>query len=101
MDTSTLITVLTFLGVLGGIIFLPWLIYCERKKLSMKYQRIGCIVSAVLLLGAMYFMFDESNNDSYMAESTYETTESVPLLELNFKPEVDVRDITHIAFLIT
>ena len=102
-DTSLLITVLMFLGFLGAIIFIPWMIYNERKKLSLKYQRIGCLISAVLLLCGMYFLRDNSNSPAYMPLDAEEANieETPHLLELDFHREVKVKDATHIAFLLT
>jgi len=76
-DTSLLITVLMFLGFLGTIIFIPWIIYNERKKLSLKYPRIGCLMSAVLLLCGMYFLWDSSNPSAHIERNTEEAAEPV------------------------
>ena len=76
-NTSLLITVLMFLGFLGAIIFIPWIIYNERKKLPLKYPRIGCLVSAVLLLCGMYFLWDSSNPSAHIERNTEEAAEPV------------------------
>lgn len=65
-DTSLLITVLMFLGVLGAVISILWAVYKKRKKSPLNYPLIGCAASLALLLCAMYFAFDSGVNGERM-----------------------------------
>ena len=40
------------LGVVGILIFCPWMIYLDKKKLPLTRQRIGCLISMVLIICA-------------------------------------------------
>ena len=58
------------LGVIGDLIFIPWLAYQERKGLSKKYQLIGCGVAVAMFICAAYFIFRNPDVTSHEIQDT-------------------------------